>query len=95
MKIFKKSGENKNTLRTIYPENLVNLRAGSLSSNFIGSYKENEIYTWFLLKSDLKLVIWYEVQDSNLLQALAGEIVYYLADHIGLIFSRWFHANLK
>ena len=40
MESFKKSEENKNKLRTIYPKNHENLRAESLGCNFTGSDKK-------------------------------------------------------
>ena len=40
MESFKKSEENKNKLRTIYPKNHENLRTESLVSNFTGSDKK-------------------------------------------------------
>ena len=42
MQNLKKSGENKNTLRTIYPKILT---TASLGSNFTGSYKKRECAT--------------------------------------------------
>ena len=39
-KIFKKSGENKNKLRKIYPNNYENFKTASLGANFTGSYRE-------------------------------------------------------
>ena len=40
MENLKKSGENKNKLRTIYPRNQENLRTASIESNITGSYKK-------------------------------------------------------
>ena len=40
MENLKKSGENKNKLRTIYPRNHENLRTASIESNVTGSYKK-------------------------------------------------------
>ena len=42
--IFKKSGKNKNKLRTIYPKNHEHFKNNSLGSNFTGSYiKKSEM----------------------------------------------------
>ena len=39
-KLFKKSGENKNKLTTIYPRSQENFKTARRGSNFTGSYKK-------------------------------------------------------
>ena len=41
-KIFKKSGENKNKLKTVYPKNHENVQNSKPGSNFTGSYKKSD-----------------------------------------------------
>ena len=63
MENLKKSGENKNKLRTIYPRNQENLRTASIESNITGSYKKESIGERCKKWGDLKLVsaIFYQI----------------------------------